>query len=131
MNSKVAVKNADSSNNPKLQGVMWALVALLIAGGVFANYYFSSIAWSIRLAGWLILVAILVLIALKTAAGKRFWVFCKESRIELYKVVWPTRKEAVQTTLMITVLVIIVAILLWGIDTVLLWIINWLTGQRG
>jgi len=131
MNSKVSAKISDTSGSLTLQRFLWGLIVLLIAGGVFTNYYFSTIAWSIRLAGWLVLVAILALIVFQTNTGKRFWVFVKESRVELYKVVWPTRKETTQTTLIITVLVILVAILMWGMDTVLLWIINWLTGQRG
>lgn len=129
MNSKVGVKI--SGNNSKAQNFLWLLIVLLIAGGVFVNYYFSSIAWSIRLAGWLVLAAVLILIAFQTNAGKSFWVFAKDARVELYKVVWPTRKEATQTTLMITALVILVAIFMWGIDTFLLWIINLLTGARG
>jgi preprotein translocase subunit SecE len=129
MNSKLEVVKSEKGSN--LQAVLWALIVLLIGAGVFANYYFSAVSWSIRLAGWIILACILVLIAFQTTAGKKFWAFAKEARVELYKVVWPTRKETTHTTLIITALVIFVAVLLWGIDTVLLVIINWLTGQRG
>jgi preprotein translocase subunit SecE len=50
--------------------------------------------------------------------------------MEMRKVVWPTREETMQTTLVVAGMVIILALLLWGMDSLLVWLIGWLTGQR-
>ena len=52
-------------------------------------------------------------------------------RIELRKTTWPTRQESLQTTLMIAVVVLISALLLWGLDSALLWGVKHLTGRGG
>jgi preprotein translocase subunit SecE len=66
-----------------------------------------------------------------TAQGKAVIAFSKDARLELRKVVWPSRPETTQTTLMVIVLVIVMSLILWGIDTFLMWAIGWMTGQRG
>jgi preprotein translocase subunit SecE len=56
--------------------------------------------------------------------------FFGESRAELRKVVWPTREETMQTTLVVAVMVIVLSLVLWGMDGLLVWLIGWLTGQH-
>jgi preprotein translocase subunit SecE len=46
-------------------------------------------------------------------------------------VVWPTRQETIQTTLVIGAVVVVLALVLWFIDGILVWAVGWLTGQRG
>nr|WP_281271081.1 preprotein translocase subunit SecE [Orbus hercynius] len=62
-----------------------------------------------------------------TNKGKSFITFAKESRMEVRKVVWPTRKETIQTTLLIAVITIVVGLCLWGLDTFFFWGISKLT----
>lgn len=111
--------------------VKWLLVVILIAAGVVFNFYYSHIAWALRLAAWIILICVLIGIMAQTVKGQQAWAFAKVSRAELRKVVWPTRPETIQTTLVVVVLVIIMALLMWGIDAILMWIVGLLTGQRG
>jgi preprotein translocase subunit SecE len=85
----------------------------------------------IRTLGWLAIVAVAGYVASKTNKGKWVLEFFRDSRMELRKVVWPTREETMQTTLVVAVMVIILALVLWGMDGVLVWLIGWLTGQRG
>ncbi len=106
----------------------WILSILLVVGGLFANYYFQQIAWPLRLAGWIVLAFVILALALTTVRGKQFVVFAKDSRAELRKVDWPTRQETVQFTIGVVVMVIIMALALWLIDTALLWIVKWFTG---
>lgn len=108
----------------KAQSALWLLILVLIAAGVFANYYFGSVAWPIRVAGWIVLACVILFVAYQTEVGKKVWVFAKEARVELYKVVWPTRKEATHMTLLLSALVLVIAIILWGMDSFLLWAIN-------
>jgi preprotein translocase subunit SecE len=86
---------------------------------------------SLRVIGWIVLVIILLGIARFTSQGLRAWNFTKESRGELRKVVWPSRQETMQTTMLVLALVIALALIIWGLDSILLWLIGLLTGQRG
>lgn len=112
-----------------LNSMWWGVTLLLITIGVFANYYFSSLAWAIRLAGMLVIGCLAIIAALQTNSGKKFFTFAKEARVELNKVFWPTRQETIKTTAVIAILVIAMSLVMWGIDSLLLWIINWLMGR--
>jgi preprotein translocase subunit SecE len=109
----------------------WLIVSFLLVAGIVANYYFSHQPWPLRLLGWLFLLAVASAIALQTYQGKQALTFARESRMELRKVVWPTYQETVQTTLFVAAMVLVLGLILWGIDSILMWLIGWLTGQRG
>ena len=121
----------ETPQKSKSNALLWLLVVLLLIGGMVANYYFAEVVWSLRLAGWIVLVCVMAAIALQTVQGQTFWEFAKAARGELRKVSWPTRPETIQTTLVVIVIVIIVALVLWGIDSLLLWFISWVTGYGG
>jgi preprotein translocase subunit SecE len=129
----------DSKNmtNPMKQeisrtdNVFWILALFLVGIGIWANVYFSAIPLSIRIIAWLFLAIVVIFLVLQTAAGRKSWEFLREARMELRKVVWPTRQETVQTTLIVMAMVIVVALVLWGIDSTLLWAVSMLTGQSG
>ena len=70
------------------------------------------------------LAAIAGLVALQTAKGAAFWELVKGSRTEIRKVVWPTRQETVQTTLIVVAFVLLVALVLWGLDSFLGWLVS-------
>lgn len=127
----MTVKGKTQEDKAKLDKFFWALVIILVCAAIGVDYYFSAIPWPLRLAGWIILTCILIVIIYQTRQGKQIWKFAKEARIELRKVTWPTRQITVRTTAIVACLVIITALILWGIDSVLLFIIGWLTGQRG
>lgn len=111
--------------------VVWLFVLLLIAALAVANYYFSDQSAPLRMT-WSLLALIVTLgLASFTEKGKRFWIFAKESKIELRKVVWPTRQETIRWTIMIVVVVVVMALFLWGVDSILLWGVRFFTGQRG
>lgn len=117
-----------------LDKVKWMIVILLVALMVWGNFYFSepnSIYQpntAIRLVGVVVVFALAFFTMLTTTKGKSMIDFARESRIELRKVVWPTRKETVQTTLLIAVITIVVGLCLWAFDTLFLWLIAILTG---
>lgn len=109
----------------------WLAILLLLLSGIVANYYYGQVAWSLRLLAWLLGSPIVAFFIFQTREGKRAWRFFQEARLELRKITWPVRQETVQTTLIIAVMVVILSLILWGVDGVLMWIIGWLTGQRG
>lgn len=125
MNAKI------ENGNSKFDVLKLSIASLLLIAGIVANSYFANQPVSLRLAGWIVLLCVVALIAFNTNVGRRFWAFAQDAKIELRKVVWPTRQETIQTTLTIMVIVVIVALVLWGIDSLLLQGVAFLTGQRG
>lgn len=124
------------NENTKFQSVkaktdtfLWIIIGILTIAAIITDRYFNEIVWSLRLAGWIIFSCILIFLIAKTEKGRRFWKFVKESRIEMRKVVWPTRQETTRTTLLVAAMVVIAALIMWGVDSILLVIIGWLTGQ--
>lgn len=117
-----------STPRSKIDTLLWVLILVLTAAGVFANYYFGELAWASRFTGWIILICVLLGLAALTVQGKKTWAFAKNARIELLKVVWPTREETTKITMVVAALVLVASIILWGIDSILLWMVGWLTG---
>jgi len=104
---------------------------LLVGGGIAAFYVYSDLPALYRVIGLLVVFGVAVAISLTTDVGKASWSFLQDARTEVRKVVWPTRKETSQTTLLIMISVIIVGLMLWGLDSLLLWVVQLLTGQGG
>lgn len=129
--NNLKVVSIDAGQELRFNALKWTVIFLLIVGGIVANTYYANIAWALRAAAGLVIIAIALLIALRTSAGHQVWIFAKGARIELRKVVWPTRQETIQTTLVVVAMVVFAALILWGVDTLFFWLVGWLTGQRG
>ena len=117
-----------STPRSKIDTLLWVLILVLTAAGAFANYYFGELAWALRFTSWILLICVLLGLAALTVQGKKTWAFAKNAKIELLKVVWPTREETTKITMVVAALVLVASIILWGIDSVLLWTVGWLTG---
>lgn len=88
-----------------------------------AFYYFGELSVLLR-AGMVIVAVVAGLgIALLSTPGQAAWEFAQGARLELRKVVWPTRRETVQTTGMVLLMVVIIGIYLWAMDTLLFWVV--------
>jgi preprotein translocase subunit SecE len=111
-------------NSGNLDTFKWGIVVLLLVAGVGADYYLSEVARALKLAGWIFLIGAIGAIALNTVKGQLLLEFAKEARTELRKVVWPTRQETVQSTMMVIAMVFIMAIILWTVDSLLMWLIT-------
>src|SRR5262245_31154756 len=124
MTEEIKVPDAGASDKVK------AVAAGVLAAGGIAGYYVLSAqpAWQ----RWIIVAAGLVL-ALAMLAwsqyGRSFWQFVLDSRIELRKVVWPTRNETGMTTLVVFGFVIIAGMFFWTLDLFLAWATKMLSGQ--
>ncbi|NUF27757.1 preprotein translocase subunit SecE [Gilliamella bombicola] len=127
------VSNESQNTNTILDKLKWGLVLVLIAFIVWGNFYFSQpndIYQPNTIVRIIIVVVVSLLtlfIAVTTNKGKLFLSFLNESRKELRKVVWPTRKETTQTTLLIAAITVIVGLALWGMDSLFRSIIFYLT----
>ena len=108
--------------------VKWLVVAALVAVGVVCNQYFSAEPVLYRVLGLVVLAAVAAFVAFQTARGQAFAVLLKEARVEIRKVVWPTRQETMQTTLIVVAVVLVMALLLWGLDSLLGWLVSLIVG---
>ena len=106
---------------------------MLIAGSLIlvalvAFYVFANQSLLLRVIGLLVATGVAVAIAIKTHLGAETLEFIQGSRTELRKVVWPTRAETTQTTLIVIAMVVIMGILLWLLDVLLFWLVRLVTG---
>lgn len=127
MSSK-AEQQTSSLDTVKL---IFSLVLLLVGIGGF--YYFATwngepVSVLIRVLGLLALIAVAVVIAATTEKGRNLVTFLKDSRMEVRKMVWPTRAETMQTTLMVMVIVLLLSLFLWLVDMLLGWGVKTLLG---
>ena len=121
-------ENKTTSSRAKIDALIWVGISILVASGVVANQYFGEIAWAIRFSGWIVLIIVLLGLAYLTSQGKGFWEFVQKAKIELYKVIWPSRDETIKTTAIVAALVFAMSIILWFVDSILLKIMGWITG---
>ncbi len=113
----------DNENNTQ-DWIKWVVVAAVVAVGVYVNSYFSGESLLLRTIGLLVAAGIASWIAAQTVKGRSFIDLCLEARVEIRKVVWPTRQETTQTTIVVLIVIFIVAIILWLLDSMLNGIIS-------
>jgi preprotein translocase subunit SecE len=123
MNEKVG--NAES----KLDPLKWIVVAVLVVAGVYGNSYFATESVLYRALGLIVLAIIALWLAAQTAKGKAFVQLGFEARTEIRKVVWPTMQETRHTTLIVVIVVMILAVILWILDSSIMWLITKLIGS--
>ncbi|ALZ86403.1 MULTISPECIES: preprotein translocase subunit SecE [Pseudomonas] len=112
----------------RFDALKWLVVVVLVVIGVVANHYFAAQSILYRVVGLLVLAAIAAFVALQTAKGQAFFGLLKDARTEIRKVVWPTRQETTQTTLIVVAVVLVMALLLWGLDSLLGWLVSTIVG---
>lgn len=122
------MSKTEQQTNPALNIVFWVVAIALVAAGVYGNSYFSSESLLYRVLGLIVVAAVAGLVALQTTQGRSFWELLKGARTEVRKVVWPTRQEATQTSLLVLAAVVIAGLILWGFDTLLGWIVSLIIG---
>ncbi|CAA0122208.1 Protein translocase subunit SecE [Halioglobus japonicus] len=108
----------------RFDAVKWTVVFALLAVAIVGNSYYSDESLLYRVLGILAISGVAGLLALQTAKGAAFWALVKGSRTEIRKVVWPTRQETIQTTMIVVGFVLLVALLLWGLDSILGWLVS-------
>ena len=111
-------KVVESEINSK-DRIAWG-AAIAVAGlGIFGFYYFSSYPLIYRVLGLVLVFIFDVIILFNTEKGRTLRSFMGDARQELRKVVWATKMETVQTTIIVFVVVIIISIFLWLLDKLL------------
>ena len=126
MTDDIKVHDAGTADKVKL-----AAAIVIVVAGVAGYYVLADQAIWMR---WLPVIASLVLAAVVVAFsryGSEFRRFVELARIELRKIVWPTRQETLQTTLVVFGFVVIAGLFFWLLDLVLAWATKALTGTGG
>ena len=106
----------------------WVGAFVVLAAGIAGFYYWSDESLLLRIIGLLASSAAALFVAVQTEKGRAAWDFARESHTEVRKVVWPTRKETTQTTLIVLAMVGLVAVILWVLDGLLAWLVKLVLG---
>lgn len=104
---------------------------LLLIAGIAGFYYLSDSAMVIRVISVMGGMVLAAAVFSFTSQGRRFYAFSRESSEETRKVVWPSRKETMQTTGIVFAFVVVMALFLWMVDAGLLLAVKYLMGQEG
>jgi preprotein translocase subunit SecE len=121
----MASMNASTeSEGSNLDGLKWLLVVVLLVAAVGGNIYYADQSLLYRVLGIVVLASIAAFIGIQTTQGSAFWKLAKEARTEIRKVVWPSRQESTQTTLIVLAFVLLMSLILWGLDALLGWLVS-------
>jgi len=127
----MSTKTYATLSSNKLDTLKWLLVLLLLSTGIVGFYYFAEHSLLLRVVSLLGLVGLAIFIGLQTEKGRSTKNFLQQTQIEVRKVVWPTRQETVQMTGIVILMVVLVALIIWMLDSLLFWLVRLFTGQGG
>ena len=106
-----------------------ALAIGVVLAGLVGYYYFADASRLLRVLAVIFALALAAVIALTSLQGRWLVKFAQGARVELNKVVWPTREETVQTTAVVLVVALFGGVFFWLLDMFLLWVTTRITGQ--
>lgn len=112
--------------------MLWIVAALAAVAGFYGFFYLEGQAMLlVRVLVMLAGIGLALLVAARTERGREFFSYLREVDVERRKVVWPTRQETFQTTLIVLVVTIIVALILFLMDALFGGLVRWLIGAGG
>ena len=119
---------AESTQSSPADIAKWVVVSLFVVAAVVGNAYFDDQAFLYRVLGVVALTIVAAVIAAQTYKGRAFLALLKEARAEVRRVVWPTKQETAQTTGIVVLVVFLMSLLLWALDTFFGWVISSVIG---
>jgi len=124
-------EQADKGGSTVVDTAKLLMAAIMVVAGIGGYYWYAELPTAVRLLMVLGGVAAAAGLLFWSAQGQVLWQFIQGSRIELRKMVWPTRQETVQTTIVVFVFVLLLGVFFWLVDMLLAWATRHLTGQGG
>ncbi len=119
----------ETSQSGVLDILKLLISAALLVGGLYGYYYYvNDLALPLRVLMVLGGTGAGIAVAMTSTQGQRLWHFIQGSRVEIRKVVWPTRQETTQTAISVFVFTFILALFFWALDSGLLWLTRKLVG---
>ncbi len=123
------IAQTEKSESGVLDIIKLSVSAAALIGGLYAYYYYEpQIAQALRVLMVLAGTAAGIGIAMTSTQGQRLWHFIQGSRVEIRKVVWPTKQETTQTAIAVFVFTLIMSLFFWALDSGLLWLTRTLVG---
>jgi len=120
---------AEASQSGVLDSIKLLIAAAALIGGLYAYYYYEAdVAQAYRVLMVLGGTIAGIGIAMTSAQGNRLWHFIQGSRVEIRKVVWPTKQETTQTAIAVFVFTLVMMLFFWALDSGLLWLTQKLVG---
>lgn len=113
-----------------LDKIKLVVAFLAVVAGIAGYYYLQDGAAVLRLVSILVGVLLAVGVAWTSEPGKRFFAFGRDSVAEAKRVVWPTRKETLQTTAVVIAFAVTMALFLWAVDASLMILVNKMMGRE-
>ena len=121
--------HTETSESGVLDTIKLLIAAAALVGGLYAYYFYETdFAQAIRVLMVLGGTVAGIGIAMTSAQGKKLWHFIQGSRVEIRKVVWPTKQETTQTAIAVFVFTMIMMLFFWLLDSGLLWLTQKLVG---
>lgn len=108
----------------------WILLTFVTLGVCVLNYKVTTLSTPVVSIIWIFWLIVTFSIVYFTQLGQEGLAFFKDAKQELLKVVWPSRQETVQMTMVIMVVVFVISMILWGVDSSLLWLVGKLTSLK-
>ncbi len=119
----------ETTQGSALDFVKLVVAAAVIVGGLYSFYYYEfELALALRVLLVLGGTGIGIAIGMTSTQGQRLWHFIQGSRVEIRKVIWPTRQETTQTAIAVFVFTLVLAVFFWILDSGLLWLTRTLVG---
>ena len=111
----------DTTENSVADKLKLVVAVALVVAGIAGYYWLAASSILLRILSVVAGIAAGVAVAWMSAPGREFAVFAREALVEVKKVVWPTRKETMQTTAAVFAFVVVMAVFLWVSDKTLEW----------
>ncbi|UVK76722.1 MAG: Sec translocon subunit SecE [Sodalis sp. Fse] len=110
--------------------IKWLIVAILLLVAILGNYFYRAFSLPLRALSGVLIIAIAGGVALMTTKGKFIISLAHEARTEVRKVIWPTHQDTLHTTLIVTAVTAMMSLILWGLDSILVYVISFIIGLR-
>ena len=124
-------EQADKGGSTIVDSAKLVLAIAVLIAGIAGYYWFAGMPVAVRILMVLAGLGIGAALLFWSAQGQVLWQYIQGSRVELRKMVWPTRQETLQTTLVVFVFVLLLGVFFWLVDMLLAWATRHLTGQGG
>ena len=118
----------ETSQSGALDIIKLLAAAGILVGGLYGYYYLIEMALPLRVLLVLGGLIVGVAVAMTSTQGQRLWAFIQGARVEIRKVIWPTKQETTQTAIAVFVFTLVMALFFWALDSGLLWLTRRLVG---
>lgn len=125
------VEGETPKKSAAVNGTLWFLSIAVIVAAALGNVYFAEeYSTPIRVLGVVVLLLIAFALLAVTNQGRSALAFFGEARVELRRIFWPTRQEATQTTFIVIGVTVLASLILWGFDSIIVTVLQFLTDFR-